>query len=224
MRPKIAIVTLATPDIWEYAKYGVLTKQSYSKLHGYDFHLYKVPLDETRPAAWSKLKIIGKHLPFYDWVFWSDADSIIMNPRITLSSLIAQAPEKKMLMTRGPMGKYNTGQWLVRNCRWAADVLEKTWKEVSVLDAWLTNNPWEQQAFINLSEKISGFDSEIHVLPLRLLNSRPAPKYIDLFHDLPGAEYRPKDFIIHFYHTKEKSKRTEGMKKYFHEVSTLYTR
>lgn len=217
MKLKIALLTLVTPEIWKYGKYGLVTKRRYAERHGYDLFIYKDTLDANRPPAWSKLKIIQKHLSDYSWVFWTDADSLIMNYEITLESLINEALGKDMILTKGPIGKYNTGEWLIRNSTWSKDIIEKTWSNVSDDDFWLKRNPWEQQAFINLSNSMADFDDHIQVTSLRSLNSRPSKRYLDSFLDLEDSIYEEGDFLIHFYHTKSFELRCEGMQRYARE-------
>ena len=76
---RIAIVTLYTDDIRSYATMSERNKRSYAARHGYDFFAYSRALDESRPPAWSKIPAILAHLPEYDWVFWTDADSSSWN-------------------------------------------------------------------------------------------------------------------------------------------------
>ncbi len=78
----IALITLSVGD--NYSKsvaFGIASKEEYCSLHGYDFILCTEYLDPSRPIAWSKIKLLEKVLNTnkYKWVFWSDADSIIMN-------------------------------------------------------------------------------------------------------------------------------------------------
>jgi hypothetical protein len=218
---KVAILTLYTKDILSYAKYGLQTKSIYAKKNGYDFIIYDEIIDQSRPPAWSKIKIIEQHLVNYDWVFWSDADSLIMNHTVKLESMIDASHDKDMIMTPGPICKYNTGQWLVRNSNWSFDVLQKTWENVRDTDFWFKENPWEQYAFVDLSNKMANFDDHISVVGVRQLNARPAAPYIDgiysedIYEQLKNIGYKDGDFIIHFYHTKNFDKRVEGMKYYY---------
>ena len=213
----IAVVTLATPNIACYAKLSFANKLAYAQRHGYDFYHYTSVLDRTRPPSWSKVRIIQKHLSAYDWVFWTDADSLIMNPSIALQDILLRAGSCNMVLTPGPRDKYNTGQWMVRRCEWSATVLQQIWEEVRPSDFWYRGNPWEQRALAQLVERNSEIAKDICVLAMREMNSRPESAYIDRCPELTGLDYEPGDFIVHFYHTKDAALRLKGMARYYEE-------
>ena len=213
----VAILTLATSHISSYSGMSFQNKLSYAQRHGYDFYHYSKPLDPSRPPAWNKILILQEHLKDYDWVFWTDADSLIMNHSVGLERIISASAPCDMIMTPGPRDKYNTGQWFVRSCDWSYVVLEKIWTEVKPTDAWYWRNPWEQRALAELVSRTPQLTDRICVLPMRVMNSRPELAYTDLCPELTGIDYRPGDFIVHFYHTKDPSLRLRGMKAYYEE-------
>lgn len=52
-----------------YTKMSVANKQAYAKLHGYDVIIASsADVDHSRPAAWSKLLVLEKHLADYDYL------------------------------------------------------------------------------------------------------------------------------------------------------------
>jgi hypothetical protein len=163
----IAVLTLATSDIASYSTLSFENKLSYVRLHGYDFYHYTSVLDPIRPPAWSKIRVIQRHLSFYDWVFWTDADSLIMNQSIALQDILSRANSHNMILTPGPRDKYNTGQWLVRSSDWSAAILEQIWDEVTPSDAWYWRNPWEQRALTRLVERTPEIADGICVLSMR---------------------------------------------------------
>ena len=118
---KIAIVTLFTEEIADYGAIGAANKQAYGRRHGYDCFVYRERLDTRRHPAWSKLVAIKRHLPDYDWVFWTDADSLVMNGERTLEAIIAKQENKDMILTwEAGASPVNTGQWLIRNTEWSS--------------------------------------------------------------------------------------------------------
>ncbi|GBG63411.1 hypothetical protein CBR_g38033 [Chara braunii] len=64
-------------------------KEKYVKKHGYDFIDASDLVDRHRPPSWSKILAVKKHLRSYDWVFWTDADSVVTNPEVTLQEVVA---------------------------------------------------------------------------------------------------------------------------------------
>lgn len=72
------------------AKYSVHDNiNKYCALHGYDLHIdYKDEFDNGRPPQWRKIEAAMEVLPKYDWVFFLDADCLIMNSDIKLESFL----------------------------------------------------------------------------------------------------------------------------------------
>ena len=211
----IAIVTLATPHISRYSQYSFCNKLAYARKHDYDFFSYDFLLDPLRPPAWNKILVIEKHLADYEWIFWTDADSLIMDHSKKLESIVDQVKSRHMIMTPGPRQRYNTGQWFIRSCEWSFVLLRKIWTNVSPTDFWYRDNPWEQQAFVNLIERNPEIAEHIHCVPVRELNSRPDNAYVDVASELSGLDYADGDFIVHFYHTKDFHLRVCGMRDYY---------
>ena len=86
---RFAVLTIVTPKIADWAGPAAERTRKYCSRHGYDFACQTGPLDQTRPAAWGKLRFIWQFLedhPKCEWVFWTDADSVIMNPAVCLES------------------------------------------------------------------------------------------------------------------------------------------
>lgn len=212
---RVALISLYTPGIHEYAKYGLATKRYYCDLHGYDFHVYSQSLEASRPPAWSKILAIEAHLTNYDWVFWTDADSLIMNPRLSVERIVSGHQGKDMVLSRGHVYPINTGQWLIRNCDWSSRTLRQVWDGVGAGDPFLTDNPWEQEAFQRIVDGDPDAAKRLGLQGTRSLNARPSNQYIDMFPGLPELEYKDGDFVVHFYHSKAHSRRTTGMRTYY---------
>lgn len=193
---RICIVTLFTEEIAAYGRLGAANKESYARRHGYDFAAYDRSSDSSRHPAFSKLAAMRTQLVNHDWVFWTDADSLIMNPDIHLESIIRRSPDSDMILSwEAGAAPINTGQWLVRNTAWSAAALER----ISAPDC---PNPWphwlEQGALVAwLREEPSRWRHVCRLHP-RIMNSTPASgTYRDL--NLRASCYRRGDFIIHFW-------------------------
>ncbi|THU73513.1 hypothetical protein C4D60_Mb04t23670 [Musa balbisiana] len=63
-------------------------KEAYAARMGYVFVDAGGMVDHSRPPSWSKILAVRSQLPNYDWVFWNDADTMVMNPAISLVHLI----------------------------------------------------------------------------------------------------------------------------------------
>jgi hypothetical protein len=193
---KICVVTLYTDEIAQYARLGAVNKERYAARHRYTSVTYTHSFDPGRSPAFSKLTAIGNHLAEHDWVFWTDADSLVMNPATRLEWIIRRAKDRDMILTWEKGGApVNTGQWLVRNTAWSRAALERLaapdsptsrpqWFEQGALVAWLQEDPsqWRQ----------------ICVLHPRVMNSTPGRGHYPKV-DLRASRYRTGDFIIHFW-------------------------
>jgi hypothetical protein len=193
---KICVVTLYTDEIAAYGRLGAANKERYAQRHGYTSVTYTQSFDPGRPPAFSKLTAIGNHLEAHDWVFWTDADSLVMNPATRLESIIRHAKDQDMILTWDKGGApVNTGQWLVRNTAWSRAALERLaapdcpnscarWFEQGALVGWLGEDPslWRR----------------LCVLHPRVMNSTPGRGHYPKV-DLRRSRYRRGDFIIHFW-------------------------
>lgn len=218
---KLCVASLYTSNIKEYGILSAKNKRSYAIKHGFDCVISNKVLDPKRAAAWSKIILIQKLLGDYDWVFWTDADSLIMNMDTNLQDLIRRYSNKDMIVTKGVSSPINSGEWLIKNTKWSHALLDKIWH--STPDYFINNNPWEQGSFVNLlSKKVK---KKIAILNHRVMNSIPNIRYIDLDcspkltkHKAKQMEYTKGDFIVHFMFSKNAKRRTAGMKHYAREV------
>jgi hypothetical protein len=184
---KIAVVTLAVGEKYQQAvQPGMIGKQEYCNEHRYDFFCVTESLDPERHCAWSKIKLIQKVLPDYDWVFWTDADSLIMNPKVCLEDLIDD--NYFFIICKQCDGQINSGQFLIKNnpvsFQFLNDVYAPELKD---------KGGYEQNAVVEVIDR-PAYASNVLILHQRAMNSiiKDGP---------PESLYRPGDFILHFYAT-----------------------
>lgn len=170
---KIAIATVIISgkkqDYWDEYKgnaykdmvaFGTQSKEIYARKHGYDFIIATQKLDDcygVKPSrdlecAWTKLALISRILDEYEWVFWSDADSVILNFDIKLEDFIdeeydiigcAERPTEVTKKPFIPSCRFNTGQMFYKNCEFTKQL---------IFDAWCNHDqdmPGYEQARIN---------------------------------------------------------------------------
>lgn len=152
-------------------------KERYAARHGYHFYCARKLLDPSRSASWNKIDFLRHYLPDYDWVFWTDADSLIMNPAIKLEELIALAGEAHLILAEDEHG-LNAGEFLLRNSPWSLAFLTEVHGQVQFL-----NHLWHEQAAI--SHVLGKTNSRVKYIPARLINAY-------------RSNYREGDFLIHF--------------------------
>lgn len=179
---KIAIVTVAIGDKYEESCYpSTINKLTYSQYHGYDFFYFNQSFDESRHPAWSKIKAIQSVMSTYkyDWIFWTDADSMITNHKIKLESLVDK--NYKYIGNIDYFGNLNSGQFLIKCDYWSLDFLKKLYAHEEFIDhPW-----WENMAIIWEYENNEDVKSKFKLIDCRLINSYP-------------QNWQPGDFIIHF--------------------------
>lgn len=185
-KSKIAIISLYNQGYKQVGKYSDWNKYAYAKKHGYDLFLYHELFDLSRPPAWSKIPAIAKHLDDYEWIYWSDADSLIMNNTIKLESLIDNNFDL-IITAQASNGVLNTGSFLIRNGNWSRKLLRKIYEQTDFIN---TTGGWEQSALAYVLSHHKKYYDHIKVLPQRTMNSHIAPG---------KGQYQPGDFVIHFY-------------------------
>jgi Methyltransferase domain/galactosyl transferase GMA12/MNN10 family len=183
MPAKIALVTLATPNIRRYAISTGATKQRYCVANGYDYIAFNEKLDD-RPAAWSKLLALLRAMASgrYEWLCWMDADALVMNQTIRLESMIDGRAD--LLIATGPNGAINSGCFLLNCTQRSFEFLHMVYGKTD----YLNHRNWEQAAMKHVLDR--GLTSlTVRFIPPRCINSR-----------VNGAtdwRYHPGDFAIH---------------------------
>ncbi len=167
----IAVVTMAIGDDYQEAvQTSIKNKQLYCKKHNYDFYCLKKGLDPSKNLTWSKLKAIKNIMKSnqYKWIFWIDADALIMNQGIKVEDLIDEnynviVPVKwsdannssHYALTIGnslvPMQKFGediipvvqTSVFLMKCCPWNLKLIDQLFSRTETPQGWpdqLTDN------------------------------------------------------------------------------------
>jgi hypothetical protein len=119
----------------------------YARRHGYDLELHTQPTDRTRPAPWSKIRILRELVERYDLVVWLDADLVIVDARVDLASELTEG-RFLYLVEHSHNGWHmpNTGVMLLRSGTDAAKFLDDVW----ALDRYTHHQWWENAAVCEL--------------------------------------------------------------------------
>ncbi len=121
----IAVVMLYTPNIAGYARFGEASLRAFCERHGYTLYQHRaVPADFQREACgnWSKPFLLAKYLPHHEWVFWIDADILVMNPSVKLERF---TEGRDRVLTADICGwRFNSGVMGFRNTEANANVLQ----------------------------------------------------------------------------------------------------
>lgn len=159
----IAVCTLELGEKFKKTVYrGRLTKEMYCLQHGYDLRCDEDIYDNSRPRAWSKIKLLLKCLEEgYDYAVWLDADTLIMNHNITLEDIIKHSQGKDIMVARDNYN-FNTGVLFVKNTQWSIDFLNEVYKQTQYID----HGNWEQTAIIHLYDT-NAMNSQNHFCVIR---------------------------------------------------------
>ena len=149
-------------------------KQKYATKHGYHLFDESKSLDTSRPPSWSKIKAVRRLLmeEHCDWVFWLDADTVIMNSERRVQDFLP--PEGiDLLVTEEKLGKYNAGAWIIRNTPWALEFLDRWWNMNSFVKAKGLAVSGDNDALCSLLLGLDKkyFDAHIAVPPRCTFNS-----------------------------------------------------
>lgn len=100
-------------------------KLNYVRKHGYYLYNESMNYDVSRPPSWSKIKAALRLLEEENcnWVFWLDADTVIMNSERRIEDFLPSNPEHMLLLTTQKGGSYNAGAWIIKNTPWSKQFL-----------------------------------------------------------------------------------------------------
>ncbi len=151
--------------------------------NSYDYIAFTEKLDD-RPAAWSKLPALLRAMASgrYEWLFWMDADALIMNHTIRLESMLDERAD--LLIATGPNGSINSGCFLLKCTQKSLEFLHMVYDRTD----YLNHRNWEQAAMKHVLDR--GLSSlTVRFIPPRSINSRISGD--------PDWRYQPGDFVIH---------------------------
>ena len=136
------------------------------------------------PGYWDSVKLMLDlaTLPSTDYIFWLDADTLIVgdgDPRAAMGdALVAMARHP------GPPEHYNCGVLFLRACKQVTDWLQK------VLDGAPGVHPWYQQDFMNEYLKEPQWAGKVKTLPHEwnstVVLNHPPECIVRAWHGFPG--------------------------------------
>lgn len=195
---KIAILTFCVgADYKKAMEPGLKSKRDYAQRHGYAFHTDGEDVwDRDKPIPWSKFHFILKYLDQYEYIFWSDADVIILNQELKLEDHVFPhlPPNKDLLWTMDACNHLNNGHLLIRGkSAWVRDYFQRCLLQKDLLyHIW-----WDNAAMIRLFETVPTDKAHIHTLTEHwIMNSYLfGPK--NTATDTSTRLYKHGDFLLH---------------------------
>ena len=170
----IAIVSLYTEEIKEYAIHSEISIKDYCKKQGYDFHIYRESIDKNSSANWSKASILLKHIDDYDYIVWMDSDTLIFNPNKTFESIIQKAPRKFIWATKdiGDHCMINSGVIIFRNHAYIKNIIKK-WRDFNGDKSSLYASGGDQEILCEILRKSDGFGFNRKIFEMNEFNTDP---------------------------------------------------
>lgn len=192
----ILVLSAYTDNIKDYGELTSNNHLKYSNKHNYDYISVTTGFYENINPAWSKIKFITEHISTYDYVFWIDADALIMRYDIELESFLEHYTQYDMIFnlehwwSTNNFTKFNTGLFFIKNTAFSLSFLDEVIKQKNATLRWL-----EQSAIWNLYND-NYLDSlyKIKIFPWTTFNSF----YHNVGNDSETKVYTKGDFICHF--------------------------
>ena len=125
-RSRIALATVSALDN-DARRVSLKNKERYAIKHGYDFYyLNKVGFDIGRPLQWAKVPLIFSLLDKYEYIWFVDLDSMILDDRPRLEDFID--PNFDIVIAKDQNG-INSGSFLIKSTDWSKLFLIFNWAE-----------------------------------------------------------------------------------------------
>lgn len=200
---KIAIVTLFDHNYSELATMSIKNKIEYANKHNYDFIYFDDIIDKTRPPQWSKVKAVESILKDYDWVWWIDIDTLIMEFDIMLESLIDDNYD--LIFTSNEYSYLSNGSSFFKNTQLTFDFLSDCYdlKHDCLKNVNVNVFDHEQQSMRQLILNVDKYKSKSKLIDERCCNSFCVTENEQVLSIYPSWNldsniYQKGDFVIQF--------------------------
>lgn len=184
----IAVVTAYESSWAELGALTAATKRAWCETHGYVFFDCCWPVEGLHPS-WMKFSLLETLVPSFEWVMWTDADAVVVNPERRLEEFTEQGGD---FLISDDGGGPNAGNYLVRN---TGEGLRRLWHNLRRWEAEHPNevnySPWEQRA---LQRAI--FDGAVP--GCRIVDQRWFNAYHPKWYDGAKGCYHEGDLMLHF--------------------------
>jgi len=186
--PDITLLTISTEVVEGYDQCMIKNRRDYADKYGYEFCMYDQKLHRSRSFSWMKFIAVADLFrePAREWIWWLDADALIMNTDIDVASIIEKYPGANVIHTtdlanRTDQSHINAGVFLIRNTAWTFMYLEEIYSKSGMWSSQSDRRATEKWMHEGNAEKYS---EKFRVIDYRLMNSLE-DTYVD------------GDFVIH---------------------------
>jgi hypothetical protein len=163
---------------------------SYCELHRYALACYKSCLRQDLHPSWNKLLALQRELDDADWLFWLDADALLIDKMLPLEQLVAGLEQDKFMGVSSDYNGICAGVFLIKNCQWSKDLLA-TMLFLGDLDLHRTNRfdtrtRWDQNTLKCLADYFPTVRDRIAQIPESLISN-------------PRSPFSPDAFVMHYW-------------------------
>tara|TARA_B100001989_G_C24551857_1_gene475858 strand:+ start:35650 stop:41955 length:6306 start_codon:yes stop_codon:yes gene_type:complete len=183
---KIAIVSLYTPEISDYAIHSENSIRDYCEKQNYTFYVYRQKLEENCSANWSKAQAILRHINDHDYIVWMDSDTLIFNDEKKFEDIISKASRKFIFATKdiGDNSMLNSGVLIFKNHDYVKGLIKK-WRDFDGDKTSLYASGGDQEILCDILKKSDGFGFNRKIFEMNEFNTDP--RFVD-----------EDTFILHF--------------------------
>lgn len=172
---KIAIVSLYTPEIADYAKYSERSIKDYCEKQGYTFYVYREKLDASAHANWSKARAILNHFDDHEDIVWMDSDTVIFNSEKRFEDILYKCSSTKKIIACEDIGNnsmLNSGIVIFRNHNYTKNIIKK-WMNFNGNKSSLYASGGDQEILCDILKKSDGFGFNRKIFKMNEFNTDP---------------------------------------------------
>jgi len=166
------------------------SKEDYCKTHGYDFYLKDNNFDYSERIHFERIDIFLNKINDYDWIWYLDADCMIMNHTIRLENLIDDNYDViiSRVSNKEQNIQINNGSILIKRSEWSINFL----KYISSCKQYFTHCWASQQAIIDYINITHIEEAKKHI---KLVHPRFFNSYYHQWY--PDQSFQMGDFVLH---------------------------
>lgn len=166
--------------------------KSYFEKNGIEWIDASGLVDTSRPAAWSKIKILRKLLDTYDFAIWIDDDAVVYDPQFNIRDYLKRIP---LGFIAGGNCGMNSGVMGFRSHMLIKQMLDQIWTSEYKKRGPSNGDCWEQPSVIHQVKELNRRSkNSIGIAPWNIFNAIPKG-----LRELDGDGYlNNRTFIVHF--------------------------
>jgi hypothetical protein len=178
----IAIVSLYTPEISDYAVYSEQNIKKYCEKNNYTFYVYREKIEQNSSPNWSKAQAILNHFDDHDDIVWMDSDTLVFNPEKRFEDILSRCTKTKKIVACEDIGTnnknlpkgsmFNSGVIIFRNHNYTKNILKK-WRDFNGDKSSLYASGGDQEILCEILKKSDGFGHNRKIFPMNQFNTEP---------------------------------------------------